>query len=67
MSTGRNFDEILRVLDSLQLHWKRSEIVTPSDWLPGQKVLVKPGEVCPGDADSPKLPSGKRYLNFIHP
>lgn len=46
MSTGRNFDEIIRVLDSLQLHWMRGDIVTPSDWLPGQKVLVKVRKFC---------------------
>jgi len=66
MSTGRNFDEIIRVLDSLQLHWKRGDIVTPSDWLPGQKVLVKPNEIVPDDAISPDLPSKKAYINFIN-
>ena len=66
MSTGRNMNEIIRVLDSLQLHWKRCEIVTPCDWIPGEKVLVKPGEKIPTDSASVELPSGKNYLNFIN-
>ncbi|RKP15169.1 1-Cys peroxiredoxin [Piptocephalis cylindrospora] len=40
-SCGRNFDEILRVIDSLQLTDKR-QVVTPSDWKPGQPVLIHP-------------------------
>jgi alkyl hydroperoxide reductase subunit AhpC len=38
-STGRNFDEILRVLDSLQLT-DRYKVATPSDWKHGDKVVV---------------------------
>ncbi|WFD05019.1 peroxiredoxin 1 [Malassezia vespertilionis] len=38
-STGRNFDEILRAIDSLQLG-DAYPIVTPANWNPGQKVIV---------------------------
>tara|TARA_R110002072_G_scaffold121095_1_gene254542 strand:- start:100 stop:765 length:666 start_codon:yes stop_codon:yes gene_type:complete len=41
-STGRNFDEILRVLDSLQLTATQS-LATPADWRPGQDVIISPG------------------------
>jgi alkyl hydroperoxide reductase subunit AhpC len=40
-STGRNFDEILRVLDSLQLTAKYS-VATPADWKYGEDVVVAP-------------------------
>jgi len=38
---GRNFDEILRVLDALQLT-DRHEVATPVDWRPGEDVVIKP-------------------------
>ncbi|KAK9687029.1 peroxiredoxin 1 [Basidiobolus ranarum] len=38
-SCGRNFDEILRVVDSLQLT-DRNKVVTPANWTPGQEVIV---------------------------
>ncbi|WWD22539.1 hypothetical protein CI109_107032 [Kwoniella shandongensis] len=40
-STGRNFPEILRVIDSLQLGDKY-KITTPANWQPGEKVIVHP-------------------------
>jgi alkyl hydroperoxide reductase subunit AhpC len=40
-STGRNFDEILRVIDSLQLTDSNS-VATPADWRPGQDVVILP-------------------------
>ena len=40
-STGRNFAEILRVLDSLQLTSNHS-LATPADWEPGDRVIVPP-------------------------
>lgn len=41
MSVGRNFDEILRVIDALQLSDSR-QIATPADWRPGDKVIIPP-------------------------
>jgi len=41
MSVGRNFDEILRVIDALQVSDKHN-IATPADWLPGGKVIIPP-------------------------
>jgi thioredoxin-dependent peroxiredoxin len=41
MSTGRNFDEILRVIDSMQLT-ARHRVATPANWQPGQDVIILP-------------------------
>jgi alkyl hydroperoxide reductase subunit AhpC len=40
-STGRNFDEILRVIDSLQLTEDHS-VATPADWKHGEEVVISP-------------------------
>jgi alkyl hydroperoxide reductase subunit AhpC len=39
MSTGRNFDEILRAIDSLQLT-DAPPVATPADWRPGEDVII---------------------------
>lgn len=40
-STGRNFLELLRVIDSLQLTAKH-QVATPADWQPGEDVIIVP-------------------------
>jgi alkyl hydroperoxide reductase subunit AhpC len=62
-STGRNWQEILRVLDSLQLTANYS-VATPSDWKDGDDVIISPA-VSDDDAKE-KFPKGfetkKPYL-----
>jgi thioredoxin-dependent peroxiredoxin len=41
MSTGRNFDEVLRVIDSLQLT-ARHKVATPANWRQGDDVIILP-------------------------
>ena len=63
MSVGRNFDEILRVIDSLQTG-DRAGIATPANWRPGDEVIIPPS-VSDEDAKA-KFPQGfttiKPYL-----
>lgn len=40
-STGRNFNEVLRVIDSLQLT-DNEKVATPGNWLPGDRVVIVP-------------------------
>ncbi|MEO7733925.1 MAG: peroxiredoxin [Kofleriaceae bacterium] len=65
-STGRNFDEVLRVIDSLQLTAKY-KVATPSDWKHGDDVIIVPSV---SDADAKTLfPSGwktvRPYLRLV--
>ena len=64
-STGRNFDEILRVIDSLQLTAEH-EVATPVDWTDGEDVIIVP-TLSNADA-KPKFPKGwneiKPYLRM---
>jgi len=65
MTTGRNFDEILRVLDSMQLT-ARHKVATPVNWKPGEDVIIA-GSV--SDEDAKKMfPNGwkapKPYLRI---
>jgi alkyl hydroperoxide reductase subunit AhpC len=39
MTTGRNFDEVLRVIDSLQLT-ANNQVATPAQWQPGEDVII---------------------------
>ncbi|MDG2449297.1 MAG: hypothetical protein P8M34_06650 [Saprospiraceae bacterium] len=41
MAVGRNFDEILRVIDALQLS-EDYDVVTPANWQQGDKVIIAP-------------------------
>ena len=41
-SVGRNFDELVRVVDALQAT-DAAPIATPADWRPGDRVIVSPG------------------------
>ncbi len=65
MSVGRNFDEVLRVIDALQAGDKNG-IATPADWKVGEKVIIPPS-VSNEDAEK-KFPQGfnevKSYLRY---
>jgi alkyl hydroperoxide reductase subunit AhpC len=59
MSTGRNFDEILRVIDSLQLTSKMG-VSTPVNWKPGEDVVIP--AAMPEDEAKSKFPGGWKTL-----
>jgi alkyl hydroperoxide reductase subunit AhpC len=59
-STGRNFDEILRVIDSLQLTDKYM-IATPVDWKNGEEVVIAPSLKDPEDLKK-RFPKGYREI-----
>ncbi|GDX30796.1 peroxidase [Actinomycetes bacterium] len=58
-STGRNFDEILRVIDSLQLT-ANYQVATPVDWTDGEDVIIVPA-VSDEDAKA-KFPKGWKAI-----
>ncbi|MDP6604064.1 MAG: peroxiredoxin [Rhodospirillales bacterium] len=66
MSTGRNFDEVLRILDSCQLT-ARHQVATPVNWKQGEDVIIVP-TVSDEDAKK-KYPDGwkapKPYLRIV--
>ena len=66
MSAGRNFDEVLRLLDALQLNAKHA-VATPVNWKPGEDVII-PTSVSDEDAKK-KYPQGfktlKPYLRTV--
>lgn len=60
-STGRNFDEILRVIDSLQLTVNYS-VATPANWKEGEDVVISPAIP---DSDIPeKFPQGFKKIKY---
>ena len=66
MSTGRNFDEILRILDSCQLTAKH-KVATPVNWKQGEDVIIVPA--VSNDEAKEKYPDGwtspKPYIRIV--
>ena len=66
MSTGRNFDEVLRVIDSMQLTAKH-KVATPANWREGDNVIILPS-VTEAEAKE-RYPEGwkapKPYLRYV--
>jgi alkyl hydroperoxide reductase subunit AhpC len=66
MTTGRNFDEVLRLLDSCQLTAKHT-VATPVNWQPGQDVIIPPA--VSDEQAKEKFPGGwktvKPYLRMV--
>jgi alkyl hydroperoxide reductase subunit AhpC len=66
MSTGRNFDEVLRLLDSIQLTAKH-KVATPVNWKQGEDVIIVPS--VGNDEAKQKFPNGwkspKPYLRIV--
>ena len=66
MTTGRNFDEVLRVIDSLQLTAKH-KVATPVNWQTGEDVIIA-GSVSDDEARE-KYPDGwespKPYIRIV--
>jgi thioredoxin-dependent peroxiredoxin len=65
-STGRNFQEILRVIDSLQLT-DRAKVATPVNWQPGQPAIIPPS--IPDEQAKTLFPQGwkadRPYLRWV--
>jgi len=69
-TTGRNFNELLRVIDSLQMTAEK-KVATPVDWKHGDKCMVVPSlsneeanKLFPKGVEIKAVPSGKEYLRF---
>jgi thioredoxin-dependent peroxiredoxin len=66
MTTGRNFDEILRVIDSIQLT-AAHKVATPANWKNGEEVIIVPA--VSNDEAKQKYPEGwktlKPYLRLV--
>jgi alkyl hydroperoxide reductase subunit AhpC len=66
MSTGRNFDEVLRLLDSIQLTAKH-QVATPVNWTQGEDVIIAPA--VSDEAAKQKYPQGWRaplpYIRLV--
>jgi alkyl hydroperoxide reductase subunit AhpC len=68
MTSGRNFDKVLRLLDSLQLTAKQP-VATPVNWRPGDDVIIVPS--LSDEKAREKFPGGwktlKPYLRIVPP
>ena len=66
MSTGRNFDEVLRLIDSVQLT-AQHKVATPVNWKQGDDVIIVPA--VSDDEARKKYPNGwkapKPYMRFV--
>jgi len=69
-TTGRNFDEIIRVIDSLQLTALK-KVATPANWKSGDKCMVVPSlsnddatKLFPKGFETAQVPSGKSYIRL---
>lgn len=69
-STGRNMDEVVRALESVQKAAKH-KIATPANWKPGDPVLIPPSvsneqakQMFPQGFQTCDVPSKKEYLRF---
>lgn len=65
-STGRNFQEVLRVIDSLQLT-DRHKVATPVNWQPGERAIIVPS--IPDEQARERFPQGweaeRPYLRWV--
>ncbi|KAK2647095.1 hypothetical protein Ddye_022290 [Dipteronia dyeriana] len=71
-STGRNIDEVVRAVDSLQMASKH-KVATPANWKQGDPVVISPSvskdqakEMFPKGYQTVDLPSKKDYLRFTN-
>ncbi len=64
MAVGRNFDEILRVIDALQLH-ENHKVVTPANWHQGDKVILDPNHSTGEQHQQTNYEEVKPYLRYI--
>ena len=66
MTTGRNFNEVMRVIDSIQLT-AAQKVATPANWKHGKDCIIVPG--VKDDEAKIKYPAGfktvKPYLRFV--
>lgn len=64
-SVGRNFAEILRVVDALQMT-DRAPVATPADWVPGQRLIASAGlSIDEVNAQFVNVEEVKPYLRFV--
>ncbi|VVC39590.1 Thioredoxin-like fold,Peroxiredoxin, AhpC-type,Alkyl hydroperoxide reductase subunit C/ Thiol [Cinara cedri] len=70
-STGRNIQEVLRCIDSLQLCDKKKIVATPVNWVPGEKVMILPSvddkdlnALFPNGHEKCSMPSSINYLRM---